>query len=83
MLGAAAKTGGETVDADDPGHTFREMLRAIRRRYSIYYSMPTGKPGSSRRVEVELSPQGKSRYPEATVLARKGYMIPKAAAPSR
>ena len=77
MLGVAAKTGGETVDADDPGHAFREMLRRIRRRYSIYYAMPAGKTGSSRRVAVDLSPQGRSRYPDAQVLARKGYAIPK------
>lgn len=77
MLGVAAKTGGEAVNADDPGHTFREMLRRIRRRYSIYYAMPTGKPGSSRRVAVDLSPQGRSRYPDAQVLARKGYVMPK------
>jgi VWFA-related protein len=79
ILGVAAKTGGEAVDADDPGHTFREMLRSIRRRYSIYYAMPTGKPGSSRRVDVALSPQGRSRYPDAQVLARKGYVMPKGA----
>jgi VWFA-related protein len=78
MLKVAADTGGETVNADDPGHTFREMLRAIRRRYSIYYAMPAGKPGAARKVEVTLSPQGRARYPEAQVLARKGYMIPKA-----
>jgi VWFA-related protein len=77
MLGVAAKTGGETVDADDPGHTFREMVRRIRRRYSIYYAMPAGKPGASRRVAVDLSAQGHNRYPDATVLARKGYVIPK------
>jgi VWFA-related protein len=79
MLGVAAKTGGETVDADDPGHTFREMLRSIRRRYSLYYAMPAGKAGASRRVDVALSPQGRSRYPEAQVLARKGYVLLKAA----
>jgi VWFA-related protein len=79
MLEVAAKTGGETVNADDPGHAFREMLRSIRRRYSIYYAMPAGKAGSSRRVDVALSPQGRSRYPEAQVLARKGYVMPKAA----
>jgi VWFA-related protein len=77
MLGVAAKTGGETVDADNPGHTFREMMRRIRRRYSIYYAMPAGKPGSSRRVAVDLSPQGRNRYHDAQVLARKGYLIPK------
>jgi VWFA-related protein len=81
MLGVAAKTGGETVDADDPGHTFREMLRRIRRRYSIYYAMPSGKPGASRRVAVDLSPQGRIRYADAQVLARKGYVIPKSSPP--
>lgn len=80
MLGVANKTGGETVDADDPGHTFREMVRSIRRRYSLYYAMPSGKAGAARKVELSLSPQGRSRYPEAHVLARKGYVIPKASA---
>ncbi|HEX3746885.1 MAG TPA: VWA domain-containing protein [Bryobacteraceae bacterium] len=77
ILGVAAKTGGETIDADDPGHAFREMLRRIRRRYSIYYAMPAGKAGSARKVDVSMSPQGRSRYPDAQVLARKGYVIPK------
>ena len=77
MLGVAAKTGGETVDANDPGHALREMLRSIRRRYSIYYAMPAGKAGSARKVDVAMSPQGHSRYPDAQVLARKGYVIPK------
>jgi VWFA-related protein len=83
MLGVAAKTGGEAVDADDPGHTFREMLRRIRRRYSIYYAMPAGKPGSSRRVAVDLSPRGRNRYQDAQVLARKGYVIPKSSSESQ
>ena len=76
MLGVAQKTGGETVNADDPGHTFREMLRRMRKRYSIYYAMPVGKSGAARQVSVELAPDAKSRYPNAEVLARKGYLIP-------
>jgi VWFA-related protein len=80
MLGIAVKTGGEAVDADDPGHTFREMLRRIRKRYSIYYAMPAGKPGAARKVALDLSPQGRNRYPDAKVLARKGYLIPKSSA---
>ena len=59
------------------------MLRALRRRSGIFSSMPAGKPGSSRRVNVDLSPQGKSRYPEAKVLARKGYVLPKATTPAQ
>src|SRR6185312_3830794 len=78
MLGAAKKTGGEVVNADDPGNTFREMIRRMRKRYSIYYAMPVDKPGSARQVSLELTPAAKSRYPNAEVLARKGYLIPKA-----
>ena len=77
MLGAAVKTGGEVVNADDPGQAFREMLRRMRQRYSLYYAMPAGKAGSSRRVSVELSPAAKEQHPAAQVLARKGYIIPK------
>ena len=79
MSGVARQTGGETVNAGDPGSAFREMLHRMRRRYSIYYEMPAGKPGRSRRVSVELSKGAKARYPEARVLARKGYAIPKPA----
>ncbi|HLK65619.1 MAG TPA: VWA domain-containing protein [Bryobacteraceae bacterium] len=77
MRGVAAKTGGEVVDADNPGHAFREMLHRIRKRYSIYYEMPRGVPGKAREVSVELSEDAKGHNPEARVLARKGYVIPK------
>jgi VWFA-related protein len=83
MLGVAAKTGGETVNADDPGHAFREMLHRMRMRYSIYYQMPAGKAGSSREVALLLSPRAKAKYPTGQVLARKGYLIPKAPVDSR
>lgn len=79
MIGAAVKTGGETVNADDPGHAFREMLRRIRRRYSVYYATPAGKPGTARKVALDLSATARNRYPDAQVLARKGYVIPKPA----
>ena len=77
MLGVAVKTGGETVNADDPGHAFREMLHRMRMRYSIYYQMPAAKPGAARRVDVSLSAAAKARYATAQVLARKGYVVPK------
>jgi VWFA-related protein len=77
MNGAAEKTGGETVNADDPGHTFREMIRRMRKRYSLFYDMPAAKKGSERKVVVELSEAAKTRYPNGVVLARKGYLIPK------
>ena len=81
MTGVAARTGGEVVNADNPGHAFREMLHRIRKRYSIYYEMPPGMPGKSRQVSVELSEDAKSRYPNGRVLARKGYVIPRTGEP--
>jgi hypothetical protein len=77
VAGVAAKTGGETVNADDPGHAFREMVHRMRMRYSIYYQMPAGKVGQSREVSLGLSVAAKAKYPTAQVLARKGYLIPK------
>jgi Ca-activated chloride channel homolog len=76
----AAQTGGDVVRADPPGPAFREMLLRMRKRYSLYYPMPPGKPGQVRRVTVELSPAAKARHPDAAVLARKGYIVTKAAA---
>jgi VWFA-related protein len=76
----AAQTGGDVVRADPPGPAFREMLLRMRKRYSLYYAMPPGKPGQVRRVTVELTPAAKARHPDAAVLARKGYIVTKAAA---
>ncbi len=75
----AAQTGGDVVRADPPGAAFRQMLLRMRKRYSLYYAMPPGKPGQVRRVTVELSPAAKRRHPDAAVLARKGYVMPKGA----
>jgi hypothetical protein len=75
----AAQTGGDVVRASPPGPAFRQMLLHMRKRYSLYYAMPPGKPGQVRRVTVELSPAAKSRHPDATVLARKGYVMAKGA----
>ena len=83
MLGVAKKTGGETVSASDPRDVFRDMLRRMRKRYSIYYEMPPSKPGATRRVTVELGAAAKAQHPEAVILARKGYVTPKAAAAAR
>ena len=68
----AEQTGGEVVKADPPGPAFRDMLLRMRKRYTIYYPRPQGKPGQ-RKVTVELSTAAKQRYPNAVVLARKGY----------
>jgi VWFA-related protein len=73
----AEQTGGDVVRADPPGPAFRDMLMRMRKRYTLYYPMPSGKAGQTRRVTVELSPAARQRYPDATVLARKGYVMGK------
>jgi hypothetical protein len=73
----AAQTGGDVVRADPPGPAFRQMLLRMRKRYSLYYDMPPGKPGQVRRVIVELSTAAKNLHPDATILARKGYVVSK------
>jgi VWFA-related protein len=71
----AEQTGGEVVHADPPGPAFRDMLMRMRKRYTLYYPMPASKQGQARKVAVDLSPAAKRRYPDANVLARKGYIV--------
>jgi VWFA-related protein len=73
----AEQTGGDVVHADPPGPAFRDMIMRMRKRYTLYYPMPAGKPGQTRRVSVDLSPAARKRYPDANVLARKGYITSK------
>jgi VWFA-related protein len=75
MEGVADKTGGDTLKADNAGQDFREMMRRIRQRYSLYYAMPEAKRGEERMVKVELSNEALSRYPKARVRAPKGYVV--------
>jgi VWFA-related protein len=77
FLGVAEQTGGEVVTADPPGPAFQEMMRRLRKRYSLYYATPPAKPGEYRRVTVDLSAAAKARYPKAVVLAQKGYRAAK------
>jgi len=77
MEGVAEKTGGDTIKADDPSDAFRDAMRRIRLRYSLYYAMPQGKPGDQRQVKVELSDDALRRNPAVKVRARKGYLLPK------
>lgn len=77
MEGVAEKTGGDALKADDPGESFREVMRRIRQRYSLYYAMPAGKPGEQRQVRVELTGEALARNSTARVRARKGYLMPK------
>ena len=51
------------------------MIERIRTRYSIHYNMPNPGVAGFRRIDVELTPSAKLRYPRAEVRARKGYRV--------
>lgn len=79
VRGIAEKTGGDFIQAEDPGSAFQESMRRIRSRYSIYYALPAqAKPGSHRTIRVGLSAEAGKRFPEARVRARTGYTAPAA-----
>lgn len=75
MKGTAAKTGGDAIQSGDAGSAFRESMRRIRGRYSLYYAQPPGTPQSIRSIRVELSADAARRYPKARVRARTGYLV--------
>ena len=77
VLPILEETGGEWIAGSGSGAEFRDMMLHIRKRYTLYYGMPTGKQGAVRHITVDVASDVKKRYPEASVLARKGYVVPK------
>src|SRR5579871_153627 len=76
---AIEKTGGQALLADQEGGAgaaFQRMMQDIRQRYALFYPLPAGKPGEPHEIRLELTSAAKSRYPKATVVATKGYMLP-------
>ena len=69
------QTGGEAVHADEAGRAFDRMIERIRTRYSLHYKQPESGNTGFRKIEVELTPSAKLRYPRAQVIARKGYRV--------
>lgn len=73
--GLAEKTGGELVPGEN-AHAFAGLMKRLRQRYAIYYSMPKGVAGEQRQVRVELANGARARFPQARVRCRKGYVVP-------
>lgn len=69
------QTGGEAVKADQAGRAFNRMIDRIRTRYSIHYKKPEAAFAGFRRVEVQLTPEARARYPKAEVKHRRGYRV--------
>jgi Ca-activated chloride channel family protein len=72
----AEESGGVALTSKQAGAAFRSMLESIRARYSLQYHVPEdARPGTFRSIRVELSREAKRRHPNATVLARSGYVV--------
>jgi hypothetical protein len=65
----ADKTGGATIVAGPPGPSFQDSVRRLRRRYTLYYALPTATPGVERSIHVECT------RPDTQVRARTGYIV--------
>lgn len=76
LTGVAEKTGGDIVKASEPGTAFKDAMRRIRNRYSLYYALPEAKSGEVRSVRVELTSETLKRLPNARVRSRTGYRVP-------
>ena len=63
------------MHADEAGRAFDRMIERIRTRYSLHYKQPESGNTGFRKIEVELTPSAKLRYPRAQVIARKGYRV--------
>ncbi len=87
----AEQTGGEMIYAEDAGPikrtadpygALRQAIQRMRRRYRLYYDMPEAKAGQRRKVEIELRPEVQNLHPDARIIGRKGYVVPKRPASS-
>jgi VWFA-related protein len=76
VKGVVEKTGGDFIQAGDPGTAFQDAMRRIRQRYSLYYVQPEAQPGSIRTLHVELQGPAAEQNPKARVRARTGYTVP-------
>jgi len=74
---AGAIRKGDNPYAADPNTSLRQVMRQMRRRYRLYYDMPPGKPGQRRQIQIQLSPHAQALHPDARIIGRKGYVMPK------
>lgn len=69
------KTGGDMLRASDLSVSFPEMMHRLRTRYTLYYRLPEADVGSVRSIDVQLSQQGRERFPGARMIARRAYRL--------
>jgi hypothetical protein len=76
------RTGGEKLKVENAGDGVREVVRRLRRRYTLQYERPMTRAGEKRDVKVALTSEAARRYRGARITARTGYIAPGAIPPS-
>jgi hypothetical protein len=74
--GIVDKTGGTTIVAGDPGEAFRDSVHYLRSGYTMYYALPPASPGAEHKLQVALTPEAATRFPNVRIRARSGYIAP-------
>lgn len=67
--GTAKEVGGDIQES------FTQTIERIRSRYLIQYRLPLRAVPAFHSIGVELTPETKHRYPEATIRTRAGYYV--------
>ncbi len=84
--GVAQNTGGEIIYTADAGTikatpdaylAVRHAIERMRKRYRLYYTIPEAKAGQTRHVRIELSKAAQLAHPDAKIMGRSGYIVPK------
>lgn len=72
----ALDSGGDSMPVNDAS-ALEETLARIRQRYALFFNLPEGvKTGQERNIEVELTPDARTRFPNAQIRYRRVYMTP-------
>jgi hypothetical protein len=60
-----------------------DTLERLRRRYTLYFSLPEGvQPGQERNIEVDLAPDARRRFSDAEVRYRRTFQSSNGASPA-
>jgi VWFA-related protein len=70
------KTGGATIVAGVPGEAFLDSVHYLRSGYTMYYALPPASPGAEHKLQVALTPEAATRFPNVRIRARSGYIAP-------
>jgi len=58
-----------------PGEAFQQSVHYLRSGYAMYYASPDAPAGTQRKLQVSLTPEAASRFPNVKIRARSAYIV--------